>query len=101
MKQRLVFLGPPGAGKGTQAERLCKANSLVHLSTGDLLRSEVAAGTSLGNEASRLMEKGELVSDEVVLAIVQRRLTSLSSGWLLDGFPRNVNQAENLENLMK
>ena len=74
MKKRLLFLGPPGAGKGTQAELLAAAHNLLHLSTGDLLRAEVAAGTSLGMEAEAVMASGALVSDELVLAIVRSRL---------------------------
>ena len=101
MKSRLLFLGPPGAGKGTQAARLCDANGMSHLSTGDLLRSEVAAGTALGQEAEAVMNRGELVSDALVLAIVESQLKGLSSeGWLLDGFPRTVPQAEALEPLL-
>ena len=75
MKKRLIFLGPPGAGKGTQAERICKKMELLHLSTGDLLRAEVSAGTSLGKEASDLMNKGELVSNKIVLSIVEKKLS--------------------------
>ncbi len=101
MKQRLLFLGPPGAGKGTQAEQLCRANKLLHLSTGELLRSEVAAKTSLGKEAAALMNKGELVKDALVLAMVESKLKSQSGGWLLDGFPRNVNQAKALTPLLE
>ena len=101
MKQRLLFVGPPGAGKGTQAARLCAAHDLRHLSTGDLLRAEVAAGSELGKEAEAVMNRGELVSDSLVLAIVQSQLSSLNGqGWLLDGFPRNVAQAEALEPLL-
>ncbi len=101
MKSRLLFLGPPGAGKGTQAARLCIANGMSHLSTGDLLRSEVAAGTALGQEAEAVMNRGELVSDALVLAIVESQLKGLSSeGWLLDGFPRTVPQADALEPLL-
>ena len=101
MKSRLLFLGPPGAGKGTQAARLCNANGMSHLSTGDLLRSEVAAGTALGQEAEAVMNRGELVSDVLVLAIVESQLKGLSSeGWLLDGFPRTVPQADALEPLL-
>lgn len=101
MKSRLLFLGPPGAGKGTQAARLCNANGMCHLSTGDLLRSEVAAGTALGQEAEAVMNRGELVSDALVLAIVESQLKGLSSeGWLLDGFPRTVPQADALEPLL-
>ena len=102
MKTRLLFLGPPGAGKGTQAARLCEANGMSHLSTGDLLRSEVSAGTALGLEAEAVMNRGELVSDELVLAIVESQMKTLSgSGWLLDGFPRTVPQADALEPLLE
>jgi len=100
MKQRLLFLGPPGAGKGTQAQRLASREGLLHLSTGDLLRAEVQAGTPLGQEAEAVMARGELVSDALVLAIVRSRLEHHSGGWLLDGFPRNLPQAEALEHLL-
>ncbi len=100
MKRRLLFLGPPGAGKGTQAKLLCKQQNLVHLSTGDLLRSEVAAGSPLGKKAAEVMNRGELVSDLLVLSIVEDRLVGLDQGWLLDGFPRNVSQAKALEDLL-
>ena len=102
MKTRLLFLGPPGAGKGTQAARLCEGHGMKHLSTGDLLRSEVAAGTALGQEAEAVMNRGELVSDALVLAIVESQMKALTAdGWLLDGFPRTVPQAEALEPLLK
>jgi adenylate kinase len=100
MKQRLLFLGPPGAGKGTQAQRLAAREGLLHLSTGDLLRAEVQAGTPLGQEAEAVMARGELVSDALVLAIVRNRLEQHSGGWLLDGFPRNLAQAEALDGLL-
>ena len=100
MKQRLLFLGPPGAGKGTQAQRLASGEGLLHLSTGDLLRAEVQAGTPLGQEAEAVMARGELVSDALVLAIVRSRLEHHDGGWLLDGFPRNLPQAEALEGLL-
>ncbi|MEB3275971.1 MAG: adenylate kinase [Cyanobacteriota bacterium] len=109
-KQRLLFLGPPGAGKGTQAQQLAVQQGLLHLSTGDLLRAEVAAGSALGLEAQAVMARGELVSDSLVLAIVRSRLEQQSAslsrgepgpgGWLLDGFPRNLAQAEALEALL-
>ncbi len=101
MKQRLIFLGPPGAGKGTQAQKLCFNYNLSHFSTGDLLRAEVATGSSLGQEVAAVMNSGELVSDKLVLSIVETRLESNSDGWLLDGFPRNVPQAEALEALLQ
>jgi adenylate kinase len=100
MKQRLLFLGPPGAGKGTQAQRLAEIQGLLHLSTGDLLRAEVAAGSELGKEAEAVMARGELVSDALVLAIVRSRLQAHTGGWLLDGFPRNVAQADALAQLL-
>lgn len=101
MKQRLLFLGPPGAGKGTQAALLAERHQLLHLSTGDLLRAEVKAGTALGQEAEAVMARGELVSDALVLAIVRGRLQGHKGGWLLDGFPRNLAQAEALERLLE
>ena len=100
MKQRLLFLGPPGAGKGTQAELLAEGHQLLHLSTGELLRAEVKAGTALGQEAEAVIARGELVSDGLVLAIVRRRLEGHQGGWLLDGFPRNLAQAEALDGLL-
>ena len=100
MSHRLLFVGPPGAGKGTQAERLAASHGLLHLSTGDLLRAEVKAGSDLGKEAEAVMNRGELVSDELVLAIVRSRLHNHSGGWLLDGFPRNLAQAEALDALL-
>lgn len=109
-KQHVLFLGPPGAGKGTQAQQLASRHNLLHLSTGDLLRAEVAAATTLGLEAQTVMNRGELVSDALVLAIVRSRLEQQSAalsrgesgptGWLLDGFPRNLAQAEALEALL-
>ena len=101
MKQRLLFLGPPGAGKGTQADILCAKCGLLHLSTGDLLRAEVKAASPLGLEASEVMNRGELVSDSLVLSIVEKRLSGYKGGWLLDGFPRTLDQAESLESLLE
>ncbi|MEB3157545.1 MAG: adenylate kinase [Cyanobacteriota bacterium] len=100
MKQRLLFLGPPGAGKGTQAQLLASSQGLLHLSTGDLLRAEVEAATPLGQEAEAVMARGELVSDALVLAIVRHRLERHNGGWLLDGFPRNLPQAMALDGLL-
>ena len=101
MKKKLLFLGPPGAGKGTQANLFCKKYGLDHLSTGDLLRDEVSSGSALGRKAEEIMNQGELVSDQLVLSIVERRLVATNKGWLLDGFPRNVNQANSLKNLLE
>jgi adenylate kinase len=97
-----ILLGPPGAGKGTQAERLVAARGLLHLSTGDLLRAAVAAGTPTGKEAKGYMDRGELVPDGLVLSLLEERLRTARAsgdrrGFLLDGFPRNVAQARALE----
>jgi adenylate kinase len=96
---RLVLLGPPGAGKGTQAVRLCRTLGIKHLSTGDLLRAAVAAGTETGKRAKGYMDRGELVPDDVVFALLSAELKgdSAAKGFLLDGFPRNVAQAKTLE----
>ena len=101
MKRRLLFLGPPGAGKGTQAERISKSYSLLHLSTGDLLRNEVEKDSVLGKQAKDIMDKGELVSDELVLSIVEQKIILQNQGWLLDGFPRNLIQAKALQSLLE
>ena len=101
MKNKLLFIGPPGAGKGTQANLFCKKYGIDHLSTGDLLRDEVSSGSVLGAKAAEIMNQGELVSDELVLSIVEGRLLNCNKGWLLDGFPRNVNQANSLKHLLE
>lgn len=94
----LILLGPPGAGKGTQAERLREDFSLPHISTGDILRAEVAEDSELGRKAKRFMEAGELVPDEVIVEMITRRLGAgdARDGFLLDGFPRNAEQADAL-----
>jgi adenylate kinase len=96
---RLVLLGPPGAGKGTQAARLCAARGVIHVSTGDLLREAVGQGTDLGREAKGFMDRGELVPDELVLSLLEERIArdDAAEGYLLDGFPRNTAQAQALE----
>ncbi|WP_085826119.1 adenylate kinase [Roseovarius gaetbuli] len=98
----LVLLGPPGAGKGTQARMLEETFGLVQLSTGDLLRAAVAAGTEAGRAAKAVMEAGDLVSDEIVIAILRDRLAEAdcASGVILDGFPRTTVQAEALDGLL-
>jgi adenylate kinase len=98
---RIVFLGPPGAGKGTQAAELAKELGIPHLSTGDILRAAVAAGTVLGREARGFMDAGRLVPDTLVLRMLAERLAApdAHTGYLLDGFPRTIPQAEALEGL--
>ena len=96
------MLGPPGAGKGTQASRLARRHDVPKISTGDILRDAAAAGTALGLEARARIDKGHLVSDEVVIAIVKDRLSrqDVAGGFILDGFPRTVGQAEALDAMM-
>jgi len=98
MGRRLLFLGPPGAGKGTQAVMLARALGVPHLSTGDMLRRAVSEGTELGRQAEAIMTAGDLVPDDLVVAMVGERLAEpdAACGYLLDGFPRNVAQAEAL-----
>ena len=99
----LVLFGPPGAGKGTQSQKLIDKYNLVHLSTGDLLRSEIAAGSELGLKAKALMDQGLLVPDEVVIGMIDNKLkeNKTAGGFIFDGFPRTVPQAEGLDNLMQ
>jgi adenylate kinase len=94
----LILLGPPGAGKGTQAERLREDFGLPHISTGDMLRAEVSAGSELGNQAKRYMDAGDLVPDEVIVGMITKRVEEddAREGFLLDGFPRNAEQADAL-----
>jgi adenylate kinase len=98
----LVLFGPPGAGKGTQSEKLIANYGLIHLSTGDLLRSEISQGTKLGLEAKKLMDLGQLVPDEVVVGMIENKLTSnpKSKGFIFDGFPRTTKQAEALDSIL-
>lgn len=99
----LVLFGPPGSGKGTQSEKLIEKYGLIHLSTGDLLRKEMKAGTPLGNEAKSLIEKGQLVPDEVVVGMISSALDANpgAKGFLFDGFPRTIAQAQALDNLLE
>lgn len=95
---KLIFLGPPGAGKGTQAARFAARYGIAHISTGDMLRAELRAGTPLGQQAQGYMNRGELVPDEVILGMVQSRIeqADCANGFLFDGFPRTVAQADAL-----
>lgn len=98
----LVLFGPPGAGKGTQAEFLIKSYGLIHISTGDILRSELKNETELGKEAKTYMDKGELVPDDVVIGMIKNKLeaSTTANGFIFDGFPRTVAQAKALDNLL-
>lgn len=93
---RLILLGPPGAGKGTQATFICERYSIPQISTGDMLRAAIRAGTSLGLEAKAVMDSGKLVSDDIIIGLVKERLqqSDCAKGYLLDGFPRTIPQAE-------
>ncbi|HMR45162.1 MAG TPA: adenylate kinase [Bacteroidia bacterium] len=99
----IVLFGPPGAGKGTQAEKLIQQYGLIHLSTGDLLRNEIAAQTKLGLEAKKLMDQGILVPDEVVIGMIESKLDAnpIAKGFIFDGFPRTSAQASALDNLLE
>ena len=103
MALNLVMLGPPGAGKGTQAIRLAKSRGVPHISTGEILREAVQANTDLGRKAKAVIASGQLVSDEIMIGIVNDRLRKddVRNGFLLDGFPRTVSQADALDNMLK
>lgn len=99
----IILLGPPGAGKGTQSKTLAKRLNLPHISTGDLLRQNVAADTDLGRQAKGYMNKGELVPDELVAGMLDNRFSQadIKNGFILDGYPRNQAQAQNLDKILK
>lgn len=98
----IVLFGPPGSGKGTQSEKIIEKYKLVHISTGDLLREEVAAQTDLGIQAKAIMDRGELVSDEIVIGMIRKKVgeNRSGSGFIFDGFPRTVEQARELRNVL-
>ena len=100
---RIALLGPPGSGKGTQATRLAQQLAIPQLSTGDMLRAAVSAGTFVGRKVKAVMERGELVPDELVVAVVVQRLLQpdAKNGFILDGFPRTVAQAETLDDILR
>jgi adenylate kinase len=98
----IILFGPPGAGKGTQAIKIAEKYGLIHISTGDLLRAEVKAGSELGKAAKQLMDNGILVSDEIVTSMIDSKISQnlVSKGFIFDGFPRTINQAEALDKLL-
>ena len=100
---RIVLLGPPGSGKGTQAELLVEKLGLPHISTGELLRSAAKAGTELGKKAKRVTDRGELVSDDIMLGLITERLSrgDTKDGFILDGYPRNIIQAKALDEILE
>ncbi len=100
--KNIVLFGPPGAGKGTQSEKIIDKYNFVHLSTGDLLRAERSEGTELGKKAQEFMDKGELVPDEVVIGMIEKKIKANkdSNGFVFDGFPRTVEQAKALDQMM-
>lgn len=102
MSRRLIFVGPPGAGKGTQADRLKAKYGIPHLSTGDMLREAIAQDSPLGRSVKEIMDNGELVSDEVMVEIIKERLSDQDclNGFILDGFPRTIAQAEALDAML-
>ena len=98
----LIFLGPPGVGKGTQAKKVCEHYKIIHLSTGEILRKEISDKSEVGNQAKTYIDNGNLVPDNVILRIIENRLKAKDAqyGYLLDGFPRTINQAEGLQKIM-
>jgi adenylate kinase len=97
MKLHLIFIGPPGSGKGTQAGKLVAEKGLKHISTGDLLRSEIAKSTPLGIEVKKVMDAGQLVSDDLVIRLLQSNINLSQSQYIFDGYPRNLIQAQTLD----
>ena len=100
---KLIFIGPPGSGKGTQAKRLSGAYGIPHISTGDMLREAIASGTELGERVKPILESGQLVPDELMIDLIRERLSAPDAvdGFVLDGFPRTVAQAQALDGIMQ
>src|SRR6186713_2053967 len=100
---RLIFVGPPGSGKGTQAKKLSEKRGYIHISTGDLLRDAVKKGTAVGTQADALMKEGRLVPDDLVIKIIEERfkIGDCNKGFILDGFPRTLFQAQALDKMLK
>ena len=98
---RIVLMGPPGAGKGTQAERLVEKFGMTHLSSGDIFRAEKSSGSELGNKIADIIDKGQLVPDDIVVEMMAKAITAVKGGLLLDGFPRTVAQAEALDKTLE
>lgn len=103
MAKRIIFLGPPGAGKGTQAKQLAESLAIPHISTGDMLRGAIAQKTPLGQKAQQYVDAGELVPDELLVDLMRERLSQpdAQKGWILDGFPRTVQQGSFLDDLLQ
>lgn len=97
MKSHLIFIGAPGSGKGTQASKLVTEKQFQHVSTGDLLRSEIAKGSALGQEVKKVMDAGQLVSDDLVIRLLQANIDLVNGQYIFDGYPRNLAQAETLD----
>lgn len=96
----IILLGPPGAGKGTQAKRLEEERGMVQLSTGDMLREAKTSGTEMGRKVAEVMDRGQLVTDEIVIGLIEEKLTGGGKGFIFDGFPRTLGQADALESLL-
>lgn len=99
--KNIIFIAPPAAGKGTQSDKLVQKYGYNHISTGDLLREEVATGSELGNRINEIMVSGGLVDDSIVTELLKKELSKNDNGFILDGYPRNISQANNLDNLLK
>jgi adenylate kinase len=102
LNRAVILLGPPGAGKGTQAKRIADRHSVPHLSTGDMLREAISQGTELGRKAKPIMERGDLVPDDIIMGMVEERLSrpDTKAGFIFDGFPRTIPQAEQLDRIL-